>query len=105
MIGLENECKFSSNLIIDQMQKHSRILYHGNGYSKEWEQEAKSRGLKDIKSSPEALKAFIEPKAISLFGKYNIYTEKELKSRRTGQVAGEKRQTTEIKKKMTTKFE
>lgn len=77
----ENIYEDVQNLIIDQIQKHSRILYNGNGYSKEWEKEAKTRGLKDIKSSPEALKAFVEPKAISLFDKYNIYTEKELKSR------------------------
>ncbi len=71
----------AQKLIIDMIEKHKRIIYHGNGYSEEWEEEASRRGLKNIKSSPEALKAFTDPKAVNLFAKYNIYTEKELKSR------------------------
>lgn len=71
----------TQKLIIKLIEEHSRIIYDGNGYSEEWEKEAKSRGLKNIKSTPEALKAFIEPKNIELFNKYNIYTEKELHSR------------------------
>jgi len=77
----ENVYEDAQKLIIDLIEKHSRIIYNGNGYSKEWVKEAEERGLKDIKSSPEALKAFIDPKALELFSKYNIYTEKEVKSR------------------------
>lgn len=68
-------------LIIELFEKHKRIIYHGNGYSEEWENEAKKRDLKNIQSSPEALKAFTEEKSINLFKKYNIYTETEAKSR------------------------
>ncbi len=71
----------AQKLIIDIMEKHSRIIYNGNGYSEEWVKEAKSRGLKDLRSAPEALRAFTEEKAIKLFTKYDIYTEKEVKSR------------------------
>jgi len=71
----------AQKLIIDIIEKHSRIIYNGNGYSKEWIKEAEKRGLKDLKSSPDALKAFIDEKSIKLFNKYNIYTEKEVKSR------------------------
>lgn len=77
----ENIYEDIQNLIIEQINKHKRILYHGNGYSTEWEREAESRGLRNIKSSPEALKVFTDEKSIRLFKKYNIYTEKELKSR------------------------
>lgn len=77
----ENIYESAQNLIIEQIQKHSRILYNGNGYSKEWEKEAASRGLRNIKSSPEALKVFTEEKSKKLFNKYNIYTEKEVESR------------------------
>lgn len=71
----------AQNLIIEEFEKHKKIIYHGNGYSTDWVEEAEYRGLKDIKSTPEALKMFTEDKAIRLFEKYNIYTEKELKSR------------------------
>lgn len=71
----------AQKLIINLIEKHGRIIYNGNGYSENWAKEAEKRGLKDIKSSPEALKAFIDEKSIKLFNKYNIYTEKETKSR------------------------
>ena len=71
----------AQNLIIEEFEKHKKIIYHGNGYSTDWVEEAEYRGLKDIKSTPEALKMFTEDKAIKLFEKYSIYTEKELKSR------------------------
>ena len=73
--------KDAQKLIIKEFEKHKNIIYHGNGYSNDWVEEAEYRGLKDIKSTPEALKMFTEDKAIRLFEKYNIYTEKELKSR------------------------
>lgn len=77
----ENVYEEAQKIIINLIEKHQRILYNGNGYSKEWEEEAIKRGLKNIKSSPEALKAFTENRNIKLFEKYNIYTKKEAISR------------------------
>ena len=77
----KNVYEDAQKLIINMIEKHRRIIYNGNGYSQEWVKEAENRGLKDIKSAPEALKAFVDEKNINLFNKYNIYTEKEVKSR------------------------
>ena len=77
----ENIYEDAQKLIIKLIEKHSRIIYNGNGYSDEWCEEAEVRGLKNIKSAPEALKAFTQSKNIELFNKYNIYTEKEVFSR------------------------
>ena len=77
----DNIYEDAQKLIIKLIEKHSRIIYNGNGYSDEWCEEAEARGLKNIKSAPEALKAFTEQKNIELFNKYNIYTEKEVNSR------------------------
>lgn len=77
----KNVYEDAQKLIINLIEKHGRIIYNGNGYSENWVKEAEERGLKDIKSSPEALKAFVDEKSIKLFNKYNIYTEKETKSR------------------------
>ena len=79
--NVENIDEEAQKVIIGIIEKHKRILYDGNGYSKEWEEEASKRGLKNIKSSPEALKTFTEEKNIQLFEKYNIYTKKEAISR------------------------
>ena len=81
---LENSSKLyedAQELVVELIERHKRIIYHGNGYSKEWEDEAKERGLNNVQSSPEALKAFTTKKSIELFEKYNIYTEKETISR------------------------
>lgn len=77
----DNVYEEAQNLIIKLIEKHKKIIYNGNGYSEEWIKEAKERGLKDLRSAPDALKAFVEDKSIKLFNKYDIYTEKEVKSR------------------------
>ena len=81
---LEGSKDFYGDLkkIVKKLYKeHSRIIYNGNSYSKEWEEEAKKRGLKNIKNAPEAFKAFIKEDSIKLFEKYNIYRRNELLSR------------------------
>ena len=57
------------------------ILWEGNNYSEEWVKEAAKRGLPNIASTAEALKALVKPKAIELFGKYGVFTKVELKAR------------------------
>ncbi|MBR3328072.1 MAG: glutamine synthetase III [Atopobiaceae bacterium] len=60
---------------------HHRIIFDGNGYAAEWEIEAKRRGLPNLKTTPEALPALIEPANIALFEKYGVLTESELRAR------------------------
>ena len=68
------------NLAIHQLIKrtitrHHRIIYSGNGYSKEWVEEAKRRGLPNIKSMVEAIDSLVTDKAIKLFGKHKVFSE------------------------------
>lgn len=68
--------------VLQGMVKESRaILFEGNNYSEEWVKEAAKRGLPNIASTPEALKAFIKPKAIDLFERHGVLTKVELQSR------------------------
>lgn len=60
---------------------HKRIVFNGNNYSEEWTQEAKRRGLLNLKTTPEALPAFVAEKNIALFEKYGIFTKTEMQSR------------------------
>lgn len=62
--------------------EHSRIVYNGNNYSKEWAKEAKRRGLKNISNCVDAYDALVAPKNVELFKKHSIMTETELISRR-----------------------
>ena len=69
------------DLIKEYMTEHQRIIFNGNGYAKEWEEEAARRGLPNIPSMVEAVDTLITPKAIRLFEKFGIFTEAELRSR------------------------
>ena len=60
---------------------HQRIIFDGNGYSAEWEEEAERRGLPNLKTTPDALGALMDAKNIALFEKYGVLTESELHAR------------------------
>ena len=60
---------------------HRRIIFNGNGYSKEWVEEAKRRGLPNITSSVEAISAIVSKKAIKLYEDFNVFTKTELEAR------------------------
>ena len=71
-----------TKLIADTFKKHKRILFSGNSYSKEWEEEAKERGLYNFKSAPEAYAHFTDGKNVKLFSRFGVMSETEMKSRR-----------------------
>ncbi len=82
---LEETVDFSGTLdklIANTFKKHSRILFSGNSYSKEWEKEAEARGLSNYRTSPEAYAHFTDEKNIALFGKFGVMSETEMRSRR-----------------------
>ena len=64
------------------IEKHKRILFSGDGYSEEWEKEAKRRGLPNVKSFIESTEVLNDPSVINLFTSLNIYSEKELAANR-----------------------
>jgi glutamine synthetase len=68
--------------VISSVIKASRaILFEGNNYSEEWVKEAAKRGLPNVASTAEALKALITPKAIELFSRHEVFSKVELKAR------------------------
>jgi glutamine synthetase len=58
-----------------------KILFEGNGYSDEWKEEAARRGLSNIASTPEALKAYLKKDYIEIFERLGILTEREFHAR------------------------
>ena len=67
--------------IKELLRKHKRIIFNGNGYAKEWIEEAERRGLPNLSSMVQAISALTKKEAIALFSKFSIYTESELLSR------------------------
>ena len=61
--------------------QHKAVIFNGNGYAQEWHDEAKKRGLPNLKATPEALDALVAPKNIALFERYGVLSERELRSR------------------------
>ncbi len=57
------------------------VCFDGNGYTDEWKKEAKKRGLDVETNVPKMFKSFTTKKAIDLFTKLGVYSEKELEAR------------------------
>ena len=70
-----------SRLIKRTIKEHKRIIFNGNGYDEAWVREAEKRKLSNLKSTPEALPAFIHPKSVELFSRHNVFSEHEIHSR------------------------
>ena len=68
-------------LIKRELGEHRRILFNGNGYSQEWEKEARMRGLSNYRRTPDALIHYCDEKNKALFRRHRIYTAEEMESR------------------------
>ena len=81
---LENAEDFDTaviKLVKRTIRDHKRIIFNGNGYSHEWEQEAEKRGLCNLKSTVDALPCVLERKNIELFEEFGIFSEAEVRAR------------------------
>ena len=76
----ENFDKELQNLIKREITAHWRILFNGNGYGEEWIKEAEKRGLKNFRTTPDAMVHYLDKKNIELFKQTGIYSEVEMKS-------------------------
>lgn len=68
-------------IISDTLEKHGRILFSGDNYSKEWEEEARRRGLPIANTALDAAQAYLEPRNIALFAHQQVLSEAECTSR------------------------
>lgn len=69
------------SMIQKTLKEHKRILFSGNGYSEEWRQEAKKRGLQELKTTADALPHYTDPKNLAMFEKHKVYSANELHAR------------------------
>ena len=68
-------------LIRDIYREHQTIVFNGDGYSKEWHQEAEHRGIPNRRSTPDSLHALVDPDVLDLFESLDVLSKRELRSR------------------------
>ncbi|MGN0174517.1 MAG: glutamine synthetase, partial [Acutalibacteraceae bacterium] len=80
--------KDSKDIVSDVMMiakenilSHKRIIFGGDGYSKEWEKEAEKRGLVNLKTTPEAVARLLDDKNVRVFERFGVFTKAELEAR------------------------
>ena len=70
-----------AKIIKKTIREHKRIIFNGNNYSEEWIKEAERRGLSNLRTTVDALPAFICSKNVEVFTKHHVFTEAEMHSR------------------------
>ena len=70
-----------ADLLPKEIKENKRIIFNGNGYSKEWEKEAGKRGLLNLKNTVDALPQLVAPPVVAMFEKYKILNDRELHAR------------------------
>jgi glutamine synthetase len=73
--------KALAKVLQEELKDHQRVLFSGNGYSQEWHQEAEKRGLPNLKTTVDALRAAGKREYRELFDKYGVMNEKEYEAR------------------------
>ena len=79
--GAEDFTSAAIALVKRTIRDHRRVIFNGNGYTAEWEEEAARRGLPNKKNTPAALPALIDPKNITLMEEFGVLTKVEMESR------------------------
>ena len=79
--GAEDFTAAAIALVKRTIRDHRRVIFNGNGYTAEWEAEAAKRGLPNMKNTPAALPALIDPKNIALMEEFGVLTKVEMHSR------------------------
>ena len=79
--GAEDFTSAAIALVKRTIRDHRRVIFNGNGYTAEWEEEAARRGLPNKKNTPAALPALVDPKNIRLMEDFGVLTKVEMESR------------------------
>ncbi|MEC5394581.1 glutamine synthetase III family protein [Bergeyella sp. RCAD1439] len=69
------------NVLREYIKEARSIMFEGDGYSDDWAKEAEKRGLKNLKTTPEALEREMDKKFIALYEELGIYSHREFEAR------------------------
>ena len=79
--GAENLEAALHDLIRCVIREHKRIIFNGNGYDENWVKEAERRGLLNLRTTPDCVPYYLEPKNVALFTRHKVYSEEEISAR------------------------
>ncbi|MCO5315486.1 MAG: glutamine synthetase III [Solirubrobacterales bacterium] len=68
-------------VVSESWNENRRIVFEGDGYSTEWEEEATRRGLKNLRTTPDALPEVIAAETIEAFERFDVLSQRELEAR------------------------
>jgi glutamine synthetase len=68
-------------VVRDSYNANSRIVFGGDNYTDEWTSEAETRGLANLKTTPDALPWFVHEQTVEVMSKYGVLSERELEAR------------------------
>lgn len=70
-----------NKLIKRTIKNHKRIIFNGDGYAPQWADEAKRRGLLNLRTTADALPYYITEENLRIFEEHHVYTKPEMQSR------------------------
>jgi len=70
-----------SRLLTRLVKEHKRIVFNGNGYAQEWQDEAAKRGLLNHRNTVDAFPELVKPDVLKTFEKYKVLNEREIRAR------------------------
>ncbi len=73
--------KAATKIISETMREHKKIIFNGNNYSKTWEDEAKKRGLCNIKDTVTAAQELMKKENVFMFEHFNVFSKGECEAR------------------------
>jgi glutamine synthetase len=70
-----------TEVVKDAYAQHKRIIFSGDNYDEAWHAEAEQRGLKNLRTTPDALPEVLADPTVAAFEKYDVLSHRELDSR------------------------
>jgi glutamine synthetase len=80
-IGTDDVAESVTKVVKEAYSANKAIIFDGDNYDEAWHKEAEERGLKNLRTTPDALPEILAAQTVELFGNYNVLSERELSSR------------------------
>jgi glutamine synthetase len=79
--GSDDVAAAVAEIVGESYSANKQICFGGDNYDEVWHAEAEQRGLKNLRTTPDALPEVLAAPTVECFGKYNVLSERELESR------------------------
>ena len=80
-IGTDDLKAAVEQVVAESYSENRQVCFGGDNYSKEWEEEAEKRGLKNLRTTPDALPEVVSDSTVEMFERYDVLDKRELEAR------------------------